>query len=148
MKKESEQLVLPAVKSFLTDDGSELPDPRPVALPVGFERPETIQQMIRRLITDPRMREELSGGGAETFDEADDFEIPEDDTPRSPYEEQFDPLHLVSREQEIANGMVAAPTAEELSAAADIIARARAAAAQAKRGPQEPPEAAPAPVQR
>ena len=114
------QSEFPGGRSILKSDGSELPDPRPVELPVGFERPESIQDMIRRLVRDPALREELEGKDVESFDDADDFDIP-DDFPQSPHEENFDPLHLLAREQEIMSGTVRSRTPEELRAAADLI---------------------------
>ena len=112
----------PPLVSRMTPDGRELPDPTPMALPVGFERPESIQQLIRRLVTDPSIRADLEAQGEETFDEADDFNV-EDETfdPSSPYEESFDPLHTVSREQEIRSGQVKDRSFEEKQAAAEVL---------------------------
>lgn len=107
-------------RSFITPDGAELPDPRPVELPVGFERPESIQETIRRLITDPAMRAELQDKDLESFDDADDFEI-EDDGPISPHEDNFDPLHLLAREQEVMSGAVKPRSREEVAAAVKVL---------------------------
>lgn len=58
--------------------GRELPDATPVALPLGAKRPESLTQQIRRMI-----RTEMSGqaaaDGNETFEEANDFDVQEDD---------------------------------------------------------------------
>lgn len=121
-------------KSFILPDGSELPDPRPVELPVGFERPESIQEMIRRFVTDPAIRRELEANDVESFDEADDLDI-EDDLPQTPHEDRYDPLHLLTREQEIMAGAVKPRTAEELAAAREAIEEVR---------KKHPPKGAPA----
>lgn len=106
--------------SIMTPDGSEILDPRPVTLPVGFERPESLQETIKRLITDPAIRRELEDAGAESFDEADDLDI-EDDVPQSPHEDVFDPMHLLSREQEVMGGAVRPRSPEEVAAAKKVL---------------------------
>lgn len=72
-------------------------DDTPVAIPLKFRRVETQADRMRRII-----REEMSRAaevqGYETFEEADDFSIPDDYDPSSPYE--------MSYEQEL-NGYVA-----------------------------------------
>lgn len=66
--------------------GRELPDRTPVARPVGWKQPASLREQIRKFVRDElsRVAEEQ---GAETFEEADDFDI-EDDAPdpSSPYE--------------------------------------------------------------
>lgn len=59
-------------------EGLETPDPRPMAVPFGSKRPETLQEQIQRLV-----RNQVSSFAAqherETFEEANDFDIPDDD---------------------------------------------------------------------
>lgn len=117
----------PNGRSLLNSDGSETPDPRPMALPVGFERPESIQDLIRRLVTDRAIRDQLEASGVESFDEADDFEVEDDFPMASPYEETFDPLHIVAREQEIRSGTVRDRSPEEKESAREAIRTAIAA---------------------
>lgn len=80
-KKEYKVMVL----SALDKDGNEIPDPNPIALPVDFERPPTIAELVQRLV-----RYEMSNAagqeGEETFEEADDFEVGDEPELRSPYE--------------------------------------------------------------
>lgn len=63
--------------SLLNERGHEVPDDTPVAMPVGFRKPESLQDQIRRLV-----RNELSARamdqGLETFEEADDFDVEDD----------------------------------------------------------------------
>lgn len=78
-----------AVKvKYVDSKGCEILDPTPCSLPVGFERPLSIQEQLRRLI-----RHEVSQkavmDGQESFEEADDFDCGDND-PSSPYEEQFE----------------------------------------------------------
>lgn len=60
------------------DQGREIPDPTPVEVPFAARRPESLQDMIRRLVrTDVSKAAEQVG--AETFEEANDFEVGDDD---------------------------------------------------------------------
>lgn len=58
--------------------GRELPDPTPVELPLGFKRPESLNDQIRRMIRG-EMSAQASAAGNETFEEANDFDVDEDD---------------------------------------------------------------------
>lgn len=66
--------------------GREIPDPRPMAVPAGYDRPLSLAEQIKRMV-----RIELSRSaeaeGLESFEEADDFDVPEDEGDFvSPYE--------------------------------------------------------------
>jgi len=58
--------------------GREIPDPTPMELAPGLVRPESLQSMMQRMI-----RQQLSqyavDQGEESFDEANDFEIEDED---------------------------------------------------------------------
>lgn len=54
----------------------EIPDPTPVELPVGYEHPESLEQMIARMIRFESARAEAEG--LESFEEADDFDVSDD----------------------------------------------------------------------
>lgn len=75
----------------LDENGHEVLDPRPLQMPSGFKRPETLAEQVQRLV-----RTSLSAiaeaNGDETFDEADDFDVGDDVDPHSPYETFFDPV--------------------------------------------------------
>lgn len=71
--------------------GREIPDPNPVEVPLGMKRPETLAEQVQRLVrTSISAHAEMHG--AESFEEADDFDIEEDFDPTTPYETQFDPV--------------------------------------------------------
>lgn len=73
--------------------GSKLvPDPVPVAPPVGYERPPSMIDTVRNMIRSEQLRREVEAAGFETFQEADDFDVGDDYDPSSPYEETFDPV--------------------------------------------------------
>lgn len=71
-----------------TDDGRrEIPDPVPVSLPLGFREPEPLADLIRRLVRN-EVSQAASREGEETFEEADDFDVSDDDeAPLSVYQE-------------------------------------------------------------
>jgi len=84
--------VVPPSKTHLDALGRELLDSTPMAPPVGYVRQPTMVDIIRAQIRGERLREEAANMGMESFEEADDFEIPDDPVdPSSPYEEIFDP---------------------------------------------------------
>lgn len=71
--------------------GREIPDPIPMAPPVGYQKPfsmvDHLRDIVRREISAAAQSQEM-----ETFEEADDFDI-EDELldPHTPYEAVFDP---------------------------------------------------------
>lgn len=77
----------------LDEQGREVPDPQPIAIPAGFREPETLEQRIRRLVRSEQFSASMDSQGFETFEESEDFEIDDDMfDPESPYEEVFDPV--------------------------------------------------------
>lgn len=72
------------------DRGREIPDPTPVSLPVQTKRPLPLADQVARLVRSEMWNRSLSDD-AETFAEADDFDVDDDFDPRTPYEVEFDP---------------------------------------------------------
>lgn len=79
----------------LNERGHEVLDSTPMARPIHFRPPPSLQDQIKAMV-----RRELSDRaaslGAETFEEADDFDIGDDYDPSSPWEltaDQEDALH-------------------------------------------------------
>lgn len=66
------------------EKGQEIPDPRPMAIPIGMKRPETLQEMIARMVHQHSVVAQRHGH--ETFEEADDFDVEDEDVPVSPYQ--------------------------------------------------------------
>lgn len=62
----------------------EIPDNTPVEMPLGYERPESLQSMIARMIGQISKAAQESGR-FETFEEADDFDDDEVEV-KSPYQ--------------------------------------------------------------
>lgn len=69
---------------MLDSKGREVPDPRPLAVPIGVTRPESLHDQIRRLVRLASL--EAGQEGNETFGESDDFEVGDDYDPSSPWE--------------------------------------------------------------
>lgn len=75
--------------SMYDEHGREILDQTPISISVPFQTDrDRIREMIRREIS-----QHAQDTGMETFEEANDFEVDNDDSydPSSPWEEQFDP---------------------------------------------------------
>lgn len=79
-------------KKYLDHTGAELPDPTPMAPPIGWKPSDPLHKRIREMIISEKLRMEAAAAGMETLDEADDFDVGDDYDPASPYEEHFDPI--------------------------------------------------------
>lgn len=76
---------------YLQDEhGRELPDPTPIAPPIGYKRNPTIAEQIRDMVRSEQLRQAAEQSGMETFEEADDFYVEDDFDPTNPYEANFD----------------------------------------------------------
>lgn len=71
--------------------GREIPDPKPVAIPTGFKRPETLAEQVQRLVR-RYSAEKAEAEGFETLEDAEDFDVGDDLDPRTPFEVYFDPV--------------------------------------------------------
>lgn len=74
------------------DEGQFIPDSTPMSPPLGYKRQPSMVEVIRNMVRDERLAQEIAAQGFETFEEADDFEVgdePEDLT--SGWENDFDP---------------------------------------------------------
>lgn len=106
--------------------GEEILDDTPLALPIGFKRPQSLQERMRYLLRNELIQRDLDAAGIETFEEADDFEVGEQDPLEgTPYEDHFEPEipGLAAREQEIRAGAVADRPLEKKVKAAETIKR-------------------------
>lgn len=76
----------------LDEWGREIPDPRPMAPPLGYIEQPPLHVLIRQMIQSERLAQEAQAAGAGSFEEEDDFDVEDDDyDPSSPWEENFDP---------------------------------------------------------
>lgn len=131
--------------SGYNEKGEEIPDPRPVALPVGFERPRSLQETMRYLLRQEEFRRAAAKHELESFEEADDFDIEDDDdgsvlanmAKNSPYESHHDPDGVVAREQEIRSGFVEEIPAERKEKARKVIEEHRRKTEESKHPPKK-----------
>jgi hypothetical protein len=76
----------------LDGQGREQLDPVPLSVPGPGDAPLSIQDQIKQALRSERLREAYDSKGLETFEEADDFDIEdeEDWRPFAPWEEDFE----------------------------------------------------------
>ena len=80
--------------------GRELPDPVPVAPPVGWHKQPSMFDQIREMVRGEHVRMWAEAQGAETFEEAQDFDVEDEMFPTSEYEGEFEPMEdLQARRQ-------------------------------------------------
>lgn len=74
-----------------TKDGREIPDPTPMAPPLGYKDTPSMFEQMRALIHSEKLKAAAEEMGVETPEEGDDFDVGDDYDPSSPYEHNFDP---------------------------------------------------------
>lgn len=83
----------------MTDDGREIPDPVPMAPPIGYIKQPSMVEHIRNMVRSEQLRMAAEEAGAESFEEADDFDVGEDELPGTPWEAEFEPVSELRRRQ-------------------------------------------------
>lgn len=102
----------------LLADGSEKLDRTPIAPPIGYQRQVPLHLQIREMVRSEALRQAAEAAGAETFEEADDFEVDDDYDPTTPYENDFDPP-LKDVREDVEQERKARSKAQEKSVADD-----------------------------
>lgn len=74
-------------RAMIDQNGAELHNPTPVSIPIGQQRPPTLKEQIQRVLR-TELSNQAASQGHETYEEANDFDIDDDDTMYSPYELQ------------------------------------------------------------
>nr|QJB19852.1 MAG: hypothetical protein [Microvirus sp.] len=92
----------------LDERGREVVDGRPMEPPVGYNPQPSLMEKIRKMVHDAQIQRDLEKAGAETFDEANDFDIGDDYDPTSPWEQYYEPTPF----EEFIAAKEAAPKAE------------------------------------
>jgi len=75
----------------LDEKGREILDGRPMEPPVGYNPQPSLMDKIRKMVHDAQIQRDLAKAGAETFDEANDFDVGDDFDPSSPWEQYYEP---------------------------------------------------------
>lgn len=82
------------ISSGIGVDGLEYPDGVPMAPPIGYEAPTQLEQLIEQILRRRDFNAAAEAAGVETFDEADDFEVEDEDYdarfPETIYEAYFE----------------------------------------------------------
>lgn len=81
-----------------TEEGQEVLSSVPLAPPVGWIKQPSMVDNLRAMVRSELLRRAAMAAGAETFDEADDFEVEDDLEPTSGYENDPDFEPAVVRE--------------------------------------------------
>lgn len=85
------------------EQGEEMMDPTPVALPMAFRRPESISDMMKRLVR-THLSRVAAAEQSESFDEADDFNVDgEEKEPNTPYEDDLEGVDRPAINEPAAN---------------------------------------------
>lgn len=85
----------------------EIPDNTPVELPIGYTEPESLEQVIARMIQANDFRKAQEAAGLETFEEADDFDVMDEGDIAS--EHEMDPMqeeYVIPKEERVPRAPV------------------------------------------
>lgn len=79
---------LARAEEYLDDKGREMPSGVPMAPPIGYRKQPSLHEQIREMIRGEKLRMEAEAAGYETFEEADDFSLGDDDEPQTSYQNE------------------------------------------------------------
>lgn len=79
-----------AQDSYLDPRGREMPSPLSIAPPIGYKRTPSLSDQIRQIVISEKLAQEARTQGYESFEEADDFDVPDEDVPVSAFEMEED----------------------------------------------------------
>lgn len=74
--------------SYFNEKGEWVPDPTPIEIPIGLKRPPSMNERIKEMVRGA-LSQSAVNAGRESFEEANDFSIPDPDgsqLPISPHE--------------------------------------------------------------
>ena len=97
-----EEYLAKMLERGLDEHGRLIPDPVPIAPPVGYRKQPSMVEIVRDMVRGEKLRQAALESGHETFEESEDFDIGEDgEDLLSGYENDFDPpLSEIAREVE------------------------------------------------
>ena len=75
----AKQIVKVIRKAKINEKGEEEGDPRPVNIPIGFQKPPSIHELMQKYVRNEISRRSEEGG-FESFEDAEDFDVDDDDT--------------------------------------------------------------------
>lgn len=71
--------------------GRLIADSTPIAPPIGYKRQPTMVEIVRDAVRSEHLRQAALDAGMETFEESEDFDVPDEQELHSPWENDFDP---------------------------------------------------------
>jgi len=101
------QEAVKVVKAVLTrydEFGREIVDGRPMAVPSGLQGPLSTADLIQQMVRNQMIKQQLNDAGYETFEESQDFDIPDEMHPMSPHETVFEPEDVAALLERMAAG--------------------------------------------
>lgn len=76
----------------LDKEGRLVPDPTPIAPPIGYKKQPSMVEIVREMVRSERLAAEARAMGHETFEESEDFDVgDEPEFARSQWENEYDP---------------------------------------------------------
>lgn len=83
---------LDAGDTLLDEHGREIPDPVPMAPPVGYTRQPSLVELVRDMVRSEHLRRAAEADDKDDFETFDNFDIPDDvPDPSTRWENDFDP---------------------------------------------------------
>lgn len=104
----------------LDEYGREIPDPVPMAPPVGYSRQPSLVELVRDMVRSEHLRQAAMADDKDTFEEFDNFDVPDDvPDPHTRWENDFDPpvAELVREGDKALKAKSSAPQPKAASAA-------------------------------
>lgn len=86
-----EEYLLKLAAKGLNPDGTQVLDPTPIAPPVGYKKHPSMVEIVRDMVKSERLAQAAREAGAETLEEAEDFDVQDEYLMESPWENDFDP---------------------------------------------------------
>lgn len=84
-------------------DGREYPDPRPLEVPAYAKKPESLQEMVARMVILENHRKEIMSRTGETVEEENDFDI-DGDAPEEVFSEHEQMARNIMESEEVEGG--------------------------------------------
>lgn len=79
-------------RGYIDEEGREVLDEMPLEPILEAARAPSLTELVQRCVTDANLAQALRNNDMDTFEEADDFDIPDDPIdPSSPWENDFEP---------------------------------------------------------
>lgn len=134
-----EQYAEKLIRKGLDPRGQVVPDPVPIAPPIGYKKQPSMVEIVRDMVRSERLAQAAREAGHETFDESEDFDVgDEPELMRSPWENQFDPelSELLRAGQEVLDKKAAEVESSEVPLKRPTPPEGAKSAAAAPKGPE------------